>query len=194
MAKECFLHQGRGRAPEYTLLSGENSPPAYTLAGPRMPRTFEQISFPLSWQILLRALWELSRAGSLGPIGQMQTKLEPGNMEEFSLKIRIRKNKGLWESNHSSDLQLVHHHSSTRICSACPSSWCSAFSCGSWSPAQYIAMAIPAMMRIGRLIEAVLFWTDHKCQIQIVVQICSACQIKVNPDACCISTFSFNPH
>ena len=23
MAKECFLHRGRGRAPEYTLLSGE---------------------------------------------------------------------------------------------------------------------------------------------------------------------------
>ena len=69
---------------------GKNSPPAYTSAGPHMSRTFEQVSFPLSWQILLRALWELSRAGSLGPIGQMQTKLEPGNVEEFSLRIRIR--------------------------------------------------------------------------------------------------------
>ena len=63
--------------------------------GPHMSRTFEQVSFPLSWQILLRALWELSRAGSLGPIGQMQTKLEPGNVEEFSLRIRIRINNWL---------------------------------------------------------------------------------------------------
>ena len=94
---------GAGAGLQNTLYyQGKNSPPAYTSASarPHMSRTFEQVSFPLSWQILLRALWELSRAGSLGPIGQMQTKLEPGNMEEFSLRI----NKGLWESNHISYL------------------------------------------------------------------------------------------
>ena len=69
---------------------GKNLPPAYTAepARPHMSRTFEQVSFPLSWQILPRALWELSRAGSVGPIGQMQTKLGPRNVEEFLLGSR----------------------------------------------------------------------------------------------------------